>query len=442
MSGSNVHVLHRPAPLPAGFLRVGHTGQNKLEALLVADRLPYRRFVFDAAYLPSQGDLRQAAARAGCEIVLDLNAAETAAPGRFSSAVAKLPWGNLDRPWTPADFGAGRNDDLCRRMAEFVVHSGAHAVLAPTHISDSSHGAGAWHDVDRRAIERLRQELDRAGAVNVAIDHVIIIAAEALRDAATCQAAIDAAADLPVQNVWLRIGGFGATATGVRTRHLIEAMRRLHALGRPLVVDMAGGFPALSALAFGAVGGMSHGVGQRESFDLAAWRKPPPECKGGGLQTRLYIAELDRYLDATQANAFFAARGIKSRFACTDASCCRTGGDDMLENPHAHFLTQRHRQIEALGRVPEDRRAEHFLLHSMDLALRSTRQAAKLKFADETVQKAVADAKARLGRLRDALGALHQADAGAVTRSRAPAFRGGKSLSGQALAAAVMGAVS
>ena len=436
MSGSNVHILHRPAPLPAAFLRVGHPGQHKLEALLAADRLPYRRFVFDAAYLASQGDLRQAVARAGGEIVLDLNATETAAPGRFASAIAKLPWGNPDRPWTPADFGAGRNDDMCRRMAEFVLRSGAQAVLAPTHAVEG----GAWGDVDRRAVEGLRRELDRVGAASVAIDHMVIIGARELRDAAECRAAIDAAADLPVQNFWLRVGGFGATATGVGTRRLIEAVRRLHALGRPLVIDMAGGFPALSALAFGAVGGVSHGVAQRETFDLAGWRKPPPERKGGGLQTRIYLADLDRYLDAEQTKAFFAARGIRSRFACADSACCPSGVEDMVENSHAHFLIQRHRQIEALGRVPEDRRAEHFLLHSMDPALRSTRQAAKLKFADETVQKAVAEAKARLGRLRDALGALHQADAGAASRSRAPAFRGVPSKTGRV--AAIMGAGS
>lgn len=205
-------------------------------------------------------------------------------------------------------------------------------------------------------------------------------------------------------------------------------------------MDMAGGFPALSALAFGAVGGISHGVTQRETFDLAAWRKPPPPRNGGGLQARIYLAELDRYLDAEQARAFFAARGIKSRFACADSTCCPSGIDDMVENPHAHFLTQRHRQIEALGHVPEDRRAEHFLLHSMDPALRSTRQAAKLRFADDTVQKAVADAKARLGRLRDALGALHQADAGAATRSRSPVFRG--ALGHTDRVAALMGAGS
>jgi hypothetical protein len=48
---ANVHVLHpRPAPL-GGFLRVGHTGHRKLEALLAAGRFPFRRVVFDAAHI-------------------------------------------------------------------------------------------------------------------------------------------------------------------------------------------------------------------------------------------------------------------------------------------------------------------------------------------------------------------------------------------------------
>lgn len=421
VSGSNVHLLHRPAPTLAAFLRVGHTGHHKLESLLAANRLPFRRLVFDAAYLHGQNELLTAVAGAGCEVVLDLNVAETAALGRFGSAVAKLPWGNADRPWTPADFAAGRNDDFWKRMAEFVVQSGVHTVLAPTH----AFGDAEWLEVDRNSCVHLRNELDRAGAANVAIDHVVIVGTRELRDAARRHAMVDAISDLPIQNVWLRVGGFGATATGVGTRHVIEAARFLHDIGRPLVIDMAGGFAALAGLAFGAVGGISHGVAQRESFDLAAWRKPPPARKGGGTQSRTYVAELDRYLDADQAKAFFAVRGTKARFGCADARCCRNGIEDMTENAHAHFLVQRHRQVEALAAVPEARRAEHFLLHHLDPALRSVRQAAKLKFGDESVQKVVGDAKGRLARLRDALGALHEADAGCASRSRAPSFRGG-----------------
>jgi hypothetical protein len=418
MTPSNIHILHPTNPLLAGFLRVGHTGHHKLEALHAADRLGFSRLVFDAAHAAGQADFLRAQKAAGQEIVIDLNVAETAMLGRFGSAVAKLPWGNPDRPWAPDDFGATRNDDFAKRFAEFVANIGPSAVLAPVHAADGEE----WRSIDIRATERLRIELDRAGAKDVAIDHLVIIGAREFRESEKRGAALDGVTDLPVQNLWVRISGFGATSTGARTRHVIEAARSLQDLGLPLVLDMAGGFVGLSALAFGAFGGISHGAGQRESFDLAHWRKPP-NGKGGGTSLRAYVPDLDRYLTEEQLQAFFAVRGTKARFACADSSCC-AHHEDMLENGHAHFMTQRSRQLEALSRIPPSRRAENFLLRQLDPAVRSTRQASKLKFGDERVQKLVVDAKSRLTRLRDALGALLEADGAAAPTSASPPFRG------------------
>jgi hypothetical protein len=418
----NVHILHPNfAPL-AGFLRVGHTGHHKLEALHAADRLGFSRLVFDAAHAFEQAEFLRAQKAAGREIVIDLNVAETAMPGRFASAVGKLPWGNLDRPWAPDDFGVIRNDDFAKRFAEFVATIGASAVLAPVHAAEGNE----WRSIDIRATERLRIELDRLGANDVAIDHLVIIGAREFRDSEKRAAALDGVADLPVQNLWVRISGFGATATGARTRHVIEAARSLQDLDLPLVLDMAGGFAGLSTLAFGGLGGISHGAGQRESFDLAHWRKAP-SGRGGGASLRAYVPDLDRYLTEEQLQTFFAVRGTKARFACADSSCCTHGHEDMLENGHAHFITQRSRQLETLSKIPPSRRAESFLLRQLDPAVRSTRQASKLKFCDDGVQKLVVDAKSRLTRLRDALGALHEADdAAGPPTSASPLFRGNR----------------
>lgn len=210
---------------------------------------------------------------------------------------------------------------------------------------------------------------------------------------------------------------------------MIEAARSLQDLGLPLVLDMAGGFAGLAALAFGAFGGISHGAGHRESFDLAYWRKPP-NGSGRGTSLRAYVSELDRYLTEAQLQAFFAVRGTKARFACADSSCCAHGHADMLENNHAHFITQRSRQLEALSKIPPSRRAEDFLLRQLDPAVRSARQASKLKFGNEGVQKLVVGAKSRLTRLRDALGALHEADGAAAPISASPLFRGNRLGSG------------
>lgn len=98
---ATVHVLHSKPPPIGSYLRVGHTGHRKLEALIAASRLRFRSFVFDATHIGEQGDLLSTLQRSGCEIILDPNAAETATLGRFDSSVGALPWGNADRPWEP-----------------------------------------------------------------------------------------------------------------------------------------------------------------------------------------------------------------------------------------------------------------------------------------------------------------------------------------------------
>jgi hypothetical protein len=65
---ATVHRLHPPSAPLAGFLRVGHTGKKKLEALHAARRFPYRRVVFDAAHLAEQIGLLERLRTSGCEI--------------------------------------------------------------------------------------------------------------------------------------------------------------------------------------------------------------------------------------------------------------------------------------------------------------------------------------------------------------------------------------
>ncbi|MGE4220979.1 MAG: hypothetical protein AB7G39_16155, partial [Alphaproteobacteria bacterium] len=173
---------------------------------------------------------------------------------------------------------------------------------------------------------------------------------------------------------------------------------------------------------FGAVGGISHGVGQKETFKAADWRKPP--SGGGGASARAYVHELDRYFKIDQLQAIFGVKGGRSRFGCNDTNCCPHGSEDMIESSHAHFLTQRHQQLDDLSSIPEARRAEHFLLRHLDPAIRSARHAARLKIADEKVMDALNKTKVRLVRLRDALADLH-ATGSSDTRSRAVSFRGG-----------------
>jgi len=402
-------------------LRVGHTGHRKLEAVHAAGRFPYRRLVFDASHIAEQHELLKVMRVSGCELVLDPNFAEMAMSGRFESAVSKLPWANPERPWQPTDFSPGRNLDVAKLIADFAVKQGVNVVLAPTHLVEPE--TAPWRSIDLHMCEALRHELDQSGGRNIAIDYQLITTNAVLRDEQGRSELIDGIDSLPIDNVWLRISGFGATATGVGTRHFIEAVRVIHQIDRPLIADGVGGLAGLATIAFGAVGGISHGVGQKESFDASDWKKPSTGA-GGGTATRIYVHELDRYFTEDQLNAIFAAKGGRSRFGCNDANCCHHGTEDMIENAHIHFITQRSRQIEDLSRVPELRRGEHFLLRHVDPAVRSARLGNLLRIEDEKVAKAISDAKARLVRLRDALADL-QAREDAASRSRTPVFRGG-----------------
>ena len=416
---ASVHVLHASPPEVGGFLRIGHTGHRKLEALLAANRLYFRRFVFDAAHIAEQIELVKSLRVNGCEIVLDPNSAEMAALGRFNSSVSKLPWGNPDRPWQPSDFGRGRNVDTAKAIAEFAMKYSVNAVLAPAHFVDAL--PNGWTTVDLKL--ELRNELDRSGGKDVALDFQIITTSTLLRDAASRELLVSSVRHLPIENVWIRASGFGASATGAATRSFMESVRCFHELQRPLVADYTGGLSGLAAAAFGVIGGMSHGVGQKETFKASGMNTPPKPGERKGSTKRIYVPELDRSFKQEQLYSLFAVRGARSRFGCNDTNCCANGPEDMIENPHVHFITQRSRQLVDLSNVPELRRAEHLLLRHLDTAVRAARLGARLHPDDQAVVKAMLASKKRLVNLRDALGDLHATDSSA-TRSSAPTFRG------------------
>ncbi len=418
---ASVHVLHASPPEIGGFLRVGHTGHRKLEALLAANRLYFRQFVFDAAHISEQIELVKSLRGSGCEIVLDPNTAETAALGRFNSSVSKLPWGNPDRPWQPSDFGKGRNVDTAKAIAEFAMKYSVDAVLTPAHFVNSL--PNGWTTVDLKLCEELRSELDRSGGKGVALDFQIIATNTLLRDTASRELLIASVRHLPIENVWIRASGFGATATGAATRSFMESVRHFHDLQRPLIADYTGGLSGLAAAAFGVVGGMSHGVGQKETFRASGLNTPTKPGERKGSTKWIYVPELDRSFKQEQLGSLFGVRGARSRFGCNDSNCCPNGPEDMIENPHIHFITQRSRQLADLSNVPELRRAEHLLLRHLDPAVRAARLASRLHPDDEALVKAMLASKKRLVNLRDALGDLHATDSSA-TRSSVPTFRG------------------
>jgi hypothetical protein len=158
-----------------------------------------------------------------------------------------------------------------------------------------------------------------------------------------------------------------------------------------------------------------------EASAMVATPSKPGELKGS--TKWIYVPKLDRSFKQEQLGSLFGVRGACSRFGCNDSNCCPNGPEDMIENPHVHFITQRSRQLADLSNVPELRRAEHLLLRHLDPAVRAARLASRLHPDDEALVKAMLASKKRLVNLRDTLGDLHATDSTA-TRSSVPTFRG------------------
>ncbi len=217
---ATVHVLHPQPSVIGGFLRIGHTGHRRIEALHASGKLRFNKFVFDAGHIGKQIELLKALKTSGCETVLDPNFAEMATVGGFDSSVRKLPWANADTPWKASDFGRRSNLNPARLIAEFAIKHGVDAVLAPSNLVETLDDD--WWAVDRTLCDALRLELDRNGGSGIAIDYQVITSNSLLRDPRGREKIISVVENLPIQNVWLKISGFGATATGAGTRAYIS----------------------------------------------------------------------------------------------------------------------------------------------------------------------------------------------------------------------------
>jgi hypothetical protein len=419
----------RPPTELAGYLRLGHNGFRKLADLHAAGRLHYRRLVVNAAYFRDQWDLIRDLQADGCEIVLDPDFAEMASLGRFSgSSLQKLPWSKPGRPWTADDISSGGNFDVAKAIAETAVAADVSAVLAPTHFLDASDRS--WEAIDLALCEALRRELDRCGGKDIAIDYQWITSAAGLKDAQIRRRMMNSLADLPIENLWVRVGGLGGKATGSGTRHHLRGLAALHEAGKPIIADMTGGFPGLALMALGASGGLSHGLSTKEHFDLNTWRKPPSTKMRLG--ARYYVEQLDRYFSEAQLRAIFALKGGKARAGCLDQTCCPHGAEDMIDSRDAHFLRKRSDQIADLSGVPDHRRGQHFVERHLDRAVEAARQIARCEIVDDKLAETVGGAKIRLTRLRDAI-VQHLEETSGATHSRPARFRGDTSKVGAVL---------
>src|SRR5690606_22507133 len=128
---------------------------------------------------------------------------------------------------------------------------------------------------------------------------------------------------MPINAVWLRVSNFQNDKSAAAVRHDIEGARVLLSSDRPVIADHVGGLSALAIGAFGAAGGLAHGIGAHETFKVANWNKVGSD--GFGIRKRVYIADADLYIDARTFGPVLETPVIRARMGCKNKQCCPRG---------------------------------------------------------------------------------------------------------------------
>lgn len=347
------------------FLRVGGAHYGQVEVLYAEGRLTsLRRAIFDASMLKHQLSFLKTLRDDGVELTLDPKAAELAALNRFDGRAKGAPWsGGILH--LPDQFDESR----CRRLAEDIAREAIEKqfdrVFSPTHyLRDGV--LDRWFRIDMRLCELLRSALDREGGAHIAIDYVVIIDQQKLRDDSVRAALLSQLAPLPFENVVLRISHFGSDASPTAIKELINLLGRFHNFGHPVLIDHVGGMVGRALLSFGAASAIAHGLDEHHRFDASSWnrpkREPDPEDdekRGGGAAKRVAVPLFDRSFTVPELTALANAKGGRL-IVCQDPNCCR-GLGDMIKHSKRHSITQEGRLMETLNRTPDQMRAQHFL---------------------------------------------------------------------------------
>lgn len=240
--------------------------------------------VFEAKRVGQQQELLTLVLERGLDAVLDPQTQAMATPGGYAKGMDKLPW-SKKRPHTLADLTtAFQRRQLAEDIATFAIAHGFTQVVAPTHLIAGPDDP--WLAVDIASANVLRVNLDRQGAGRVQLHYSLALSYEAFRTPAKRLAVLEKLRRVTVDGLWLNVSGCGSDSSPTAITRYGDAAADFHSLGIPIVADHAGGLMGLALLAFGAVGGLSHGVTLGERFDTAGWHKVP-EGKSFGAKTRI-----------------------------------------------------------------------------------------------------------------------------------------------------------
>ncbi len=323
-------------------------------------------------------------------------------PGAHSEGLAALPWG-LERHHNITDFDSNEGRRRAAQIVEAAANDGFTQILGPTHLLNGPNDP--WLSRDIAMMNWTADEITRGGK-ELDLIYSLAVPMTVLRNTVERRAVIAALADAPCSAIWLKVQNFGDDATGEKVAAYIDACQEFHERGLPLVGDHIGGLPGLGAAAFGAVGGIAHGVTMQQIFTSSGWRSP--RVKGsGGPSWRVYISQLDLLLKPKTARELFVeSPRIKAMCGCRDTHFCPHGIGDMLDHPARHAIYQRAREIERLGAVPQSLRASQYLNQSVRRVSDDVARAAALPIADVDLAKTLQDKQREMSRFRQMMAHL------------------------------------
>ena len=391
--------LVRPAPDPLGlYLRVGHNGQKEMQSFIASGDAALSGIVFDARKVTKHKELLSQVLERRIDAVLDPLTQAMGTIGGYADSMGTLPW-CAKRAHAPEDFATEfARHKFADEIAQFAIAHGFTQILAPTHLISGPDDP--WLDIDIATANALRTALQRREAANIQVNYSLAISYAAFRAAAKRHAVLSRLREVKMDSLWLHVDGCGSDSSPAAVRRYGDAAIEFHQLGVPIVADHMGGLVGLSLLAFGAVGGLSHGVTLGERFNCGHWHKVP-EGKPFAPKVRIYIPPLDLMLSRVEAEKLFETGGkARTAFGCRNTACCGRGIPDMLQAPARHFLYQRTREVAGLSQIPESLRPQQFLEeHLRPASDRAVLAATQLPLHEDLKKKMEAQSK-RLNDLR------------------------------------------
>jgi len=399
----------RPAVPEMGlFFRIGRNDHRTMLDLISEGEKRFFGLVFEAQHTHRHRELRSEARKRGIDTILDPKTQALAMIGGHNHSIGSLPWADPTRPHRLDDFACDSGRDLTRLIVDHAADNGYTQVIGPTHfLQDHS---DPWLKPDMVALGNMKRHIE-AVAPTIELIYSLSLPIEILREPAYRGAVVEQIKDAPFNALWLKIDNFGSDASGEKTVAYIEAARDFHQLGVPIIADFVGGLPGLGLLAFGAVGGIAHGITLYEGFKSYSLRKPPNQSNGArAIPTRVYLSRLDMHLKRDEAGELLrASNRIKSRLGCIDTHCCN-GIKGQLERPGRHFVHQRSREVDEISSMPDSIRASSYLDNYVRRASDDVAALCSSSSLPEKMRNKFQKKQAMIGRFRGALANLAESD--------------------------------